>query len=78
MGKAARLSQKAATRIWLVVIDFIGLITAYEEAAIHHFLGWHTISYWAAKYHLLGFIILLGFISLVGWWWHHYHQHIPW
>ncbi len=74
----SHLSQKVASRIWLVLIDLFGLITVYEEAAVHHVWGLHTISYWAAKKRWLGYLILLGIIGLGAFWFWHFHQNIVW
>lgn len=73
-----KLTQKAATRIWLAILDVVGLIAVYEEAAVHHVFNWHTISYWAHKKKWLGYLILAFFIGLAAWWFHHFHQNIVW
>lgn len=71
-----RLSRQAAILIWLGVLDFAGLITDYELAAVQNLFGWHTISHWANVYQWLGWFILAAMLSVCGWWFMHFrHSH---
>ena len=71
-------SRKDAIRIWLAIVDFVGIIGDYELAAVNHVFGWHTISYFASLYPILGWGIFVAGIGVLVFWWHHFHSKIYW